>query len=249
MKKASLLLLTGLLCHTSPVLADTVLGVHAGFDYWAPQSKGGFANSSQLQDFRFNDRNQSGYYLALEHLIPVLPNVRVQYQSLENQGSNTLATDFTFANVNFAAGSELHSKLDLSHTDYVLYYELLDNALVQLDLGVAAKHLRGKIGIQSNQRNALQDVSQWLPLLYLDTQVALPATGLDIFASGQATRFQDSHYYDVQAGIGYQLIDNLLVDVRLKLGYRAIDMQLDDLDNLYAELKFNGVFAGIAVHF
>lgn len=40
MKKASLLLITGLLCHTSPVLADTVLGVHAGFDYWAPQSKG-----------------------------------------------------------------------------------------------------------------------------------------------------------------------------------------------------------------
>lgn len=249
MKKASFLVLAALLGQATPAAADTVLGIHAGVDYWATESEGGVANNSNLQSFRFDDRGAQSYFVALEHLVPVLPNVRLQYQNLKSRGDTTLATDFRFADVDFAVGSQLQTELDLSHTDYILYYELLDNALVELDLGVAAKHLQGEVGIQAQNRRALQDVSQWLPLLYLDAKVGLPGTGLDVFASGQATRFQDSHYYDVQAGIGYQLIDNLLVDVRLKLGYRAIDMQLDDLDNLYAELKFNGVFAGIAVHF
>lgn len=249
MKKVSFFVLAALLGQAAPAAADTVLGVHAGVDYWATDSEGGVANSNNLQAFRFDDRGAQSYFLAFEHLVPVLPNVRLQYQNLKNRGDTTLANDFRFAGVDFTTGSQLTTELDLSHTDYILYYELLDNALVELDLGVVAKHLQGEVGIQAQSRRALQDVSQWLPLLYLDTKVALPGTGLDVFASGQATRFQDSHYYDVQAGIGYQLVDNLLLDVRLKVGYRAMDLQLDDLDNLYAELKFNGVFAGVAVHF
>lgn len=249
MKKASFLVLALWLGQAAPVAADTVLGIYAGVDYWATGSEGGFANSSNLQSFRFDDHAAQSYFVALEHLVPVLPNVRLQYQNLNNRGDTTLASDFRFADVDFTVGSQLHTELDLSHTDYILYYELLDNALVELDLGVAAKHLQGEVRIQAQNRRALQDVSQWLPLLYLDAKVGFPGTGLDVFTSGQATRFRGSHYYDVQAGIGYQLIDNLLVDVRLKAGYRVIDLQLDDLDNLYTELEFHGVFAGVTIHF
>ena len=55
--------------------------------------------------------------------------------------------------------------------------------------------------------------------------------------------------YDLQAGIGYEVVDSLTVDIRLKVGYRAVNLRLDDLDNLYSNLDFKGVFAGVELHF
>lgn len=232
-----------------PAFADTVLGLHAGADYWAASTDGGFANSRNLPSFNFNEHPSQGYYVALEHLVPVLPNVRFNYQNVTANGFNTLMSDFVFSDVVYTAGSELTTSLDLRHTDYILYYELLDNALMELDLGVSVKQLKGEVMVESQTRRASQDISQWLPLLYLDTKIGLPATGFDVFVSGQATRLMGSHYFDIQTGLGYQLVDNMLVDVRVKVGYRTIDAKLDDLNSLYAELEFKGVFAGISIHF
>ena len=36
---------------------------------------------------------------------------------------------------------------------------------------------------------------------------------------------------------------------REKRGYRAVKLELNDIDDLYSDLTFNGVFAGAIVHF
>lgn len=233
----------------APVQADTFFGLHAGYDSWQTGTQGGFANSQQLQDFSFRDKNQQGYYLAFEHLVPVLPNLRVQWQNLQSQGHTELNNSFSFGGTTFVAGTALNAELDFRYTDYVLYYELLDNSLLQLDLGLVAKKLSGELGLMAANRQASQSVRQWLPLLYLDTRLGLPGSGLELFANGQASQFSGNHWYDLQAGVGYQLVDSLAMDVRLKLGYRWLDLQLDDIDDLYAGITFSGIFAGIAVHF
>jgi hypothetical protein len=45
------------------------------------------------------------------------------------------------------------------------------------------------------------------------------------------------------------LIDNLAIDVNLTAGYRAVKLQLEDIDDLYTDIEFKGVFAGVVVHF
>ena len=50
-------------------------------------------------------------------------------------------------------------------------------------------------------------------------------------------------------GIGYDLIDNIAVDVALTAGYREVAIELDDVDNISADLEFSGFFAGLEVHF
>jgi hypothetical protein len=60
----------------------------------------------------------------------------------------------------------------------------------------------------------------------------------------------DSHtLYDYQVGISYELIDNLAIDVNLTADYRAVKLQLEDIDDLYTDIEFKGVLAGVVVHF
>ena len=86
-------------------------------------------------------------------------------------------------------------------------------------------------------------------MLYLSAEVAIPATGLSVFAEGNMLSIDDHTLTDYQVGIAYALIDNMIIDVNLQAGYRAVDLELDDLDDIYADLQFDGAFAGVEVHF
>jgi hypothetical protein len=44
-------------------------------------------------------------------------------------------------------------------------------------------------------------------------------------------------------------MENLAVDVTFQVGYRAVELELDDLDDIYSNLEFKGVYAGLEVHF
>lgn len=246
MKKSMVLI--GLLLG-GPVQAATLFGVHLGADLWQTEATGGFGSSADFPDSAFDKQSLSGYFVAIEHGVPVLPNLRWQRQQLQSDGALTLNAPLSFAGATFVPAQPLQTTLALNHQSYTLYYELLDNALVQLDLGVTAKYLNGQLAVETASQRATQTLKQWLPLLYLDAKVVLPGTGFDVFGQIQGVNWQGSHVYDVEAGLGYTLVDTLLLDARLKLGYRLLDIKLDDVDNLYAGLRFSGIFAGFSLHF
>lgn len=232
--------------------ADTLLGVYIGADSWRSNVAGSFGNSEPAPEFNFGNKTQGAYFIALEHPIPVLPNVRLAHNQLEANGITVLDGQFSFAGQDYSVNTTLANQVDLTNTDIVLYYELLDNSVVSLDFGVNSKLINGSAAVQEQTENGLQaeeSVSQWLPMLYLSSKVGLPLTGLDVFAQGSYVGWSDSQMYDIQAGVGYELINSLTVDIRVKLGYRAVNLRLDDLDELYSNLDFKGVFAGVELHF
>lgn len=252
MKKTALMLSLSSMLICGSAAADTLLGLYVGADAWQTSASGSFANSNQLQDFNFKDKNQLSYYVALEHPIPLLPNLRLQHNPLESDGVTTLNADFNFAGETFSAQAELSNQVDLTSTDYVLYYEILDNDLVSLDLGLNGKHINGSVAVTEltdGNGFAVQDASQWIPMVYTSATVGLPLTGLALFAEGSFVSYDGSRLYDAQAGVSYAMLDNLAVDLRLKFGYRAVNLRLDDIDDLYTDLDFNGVFAGLELHF
>lgn len=237
---------------TTAAQADTLLGLYIGADGWRTSTDGSFANDEQLQSFNFNDKTQSSYYVALEHPVPLLPNIRLQHNQLESNGVTALNASFSFAGETFAVDTDIANQVDLTNTDYVLYYEILDNDLVSLDLGINAKHINGSVAVAdlgAGGAVAVQDTSTFIPMFYSSAIVGLPLTGLELFANGSFVSYDGSRVYDMQAGVAYALLDNLAVDLRLKLGYRAVNLRLDDIDNLYADLDFKGAFAGIELHF
>ena len=139
----------------------------------------------------------------------------------------------------------------MDSTDFILYYELFDNDLVSFDLGVNAKYIDGSLSVvdaASNTQGA-GEFSGVVPMAYSRLQLGLPFTGLAAYAEGSYLSFDDHELSDYQVAVAYSFIESLAVDMTLQVGYRKVTVDIEDLDDIYANMEFDGVFAGLEVHF
>lgn len=234
-----------------------VLGVYIGGQVWDSQASGIFGESGHQIDFNLKDEKQGSYFLAVEHPVPFIPNARIASTTLDTMGTTTLKQDIEFANQEFFTGSVVNSGFDVSYVDYTLYYELFDNGLLSFDVGITGRDFQGDISVSSTDSSGGStstvegklNTDEIIPMLYAYTNVGLPFTGFNLFAEGNFLSLKDHTLHDYQAGISYELVDNLAVDVNLTLGYRVVSLELEDIDNLYSDLEFKGVFAGAVIHF
>jgi outer membrane protein len=243
--------IASLLCTSAQ--ADTLLGLYIGGHMWANQAEGSFGQGNNNQAaFDFNDENQGSFFVALEHPIPLIPNIKIASTTLDTVGGTTISGSFTFDGETYNDGSTLDTTFDANYVDYTFYYELFDNDLLTFDFGITARDLDSQIkvvDVNDATSNSDISVSGIIPLLYVNTIIGLPFTGFNIFAEANFLSYGDSSVYDYQVGVSYALLDNLAVDVDLTVGYRAAKLELDDIDDLYSDLTFDGVFAGAIVHF
>lgn len=242
--------LATLLCTSAQ--ADTLLGLYIGGQVWANQAEGSFGEGETNQAaFDFEDETQGNFFIALEHPIPLIPNLKIASTTLDTIGGATIEGSFEFEGVTYNANSQLDTTFDASYVDYTLYYEVFDNDLLTFDIGFTARDLDSQIDVveQATSQSSALSVSGFVPLLYVNTIIGLPFTGFNVFAEANFLSYDDNSIYDYQIGISYALVDNLVVDLDLTLGYRSVKLELNDIDDLYSDLTFDGVFAGAIVHF
>ncbi|MCF7501492.1 MULTISPECIES: TIGR04219 family outer membrane beta-barrel protein [unclassified Pseudoalteromonas] len=255
MKKYCLAAALSMACLAPTAQADTLLGLYLGVDGWRSDNSGSFAQNDNLQNFNYDDETFISYYAALEHPVPLVPNFKFKYTELELNGSTTLDDTFSFGDADYVVGTQVGTVSDLSHIDYILYYEIFDNDLVSIDLGLNAKQFDGDIVVTGTSQNGgpasteRVDFSGFVPLVYGRAEVGLPLTGLSVFFEGSMLAIDDSKVQDYQVGIAYALLDNLAVDLDVKAGYRSMTLELDDVDDIYTDIDASGPFAGIQVHF
>ena len=253
MKKATIVTsLAAVLCATS-VQADTLLGLYIGGHVWANQADGSFSEGRTEQaTFDFKSQNQGSYFVALEHPIPLIPNIKLVSTTLDTVGTANIEGDnsFTFDGETYR-NSELATTFDASYVDYTLYYEVFDNDLLTFDFGVTVREIDSKISVveQTSLQSGALSASGMLPLLYVKGIVGLPFTGFNVFAEGNFSSYDSSSVHDYQVGVSYSILNNLAIDFDVTLGYRSVKLDLNDIDDLYSDLTFDGVFAGAIVHF
>lgn len=255
MKKYCIAAALSMACLAPVAQADTVLGLYVGVDGWKADNDGSFSdNNNALQNFNFEDETFVSYYAALEHPVPLVPNLKLKYTELELTGSTQLEDTFSFNGSDYIVGTDVNSVTDLSHIDYILYYEIFDNNLISIDLGINAKQFDGEITVSYDSDEVFTqtetvDFSGFVPLAYGRFEAGLPFSGLSVFAEGSFLAIDDSKVRDYQMGIAWELIDNLAVDVAVKAGYRSMVLELDDVDDINTDIDASGPFAGIQVHF
>lgn len=255
MKKILLAASVATLLSTS-AQADTLLGLYVGGQYWDAAATGSFGEKNDgqivLQDFDLSDEQQTSFYVALEHPIPLIPNMKLASTTLDTDGTTQLDGDFSFGGIDYPSGANVSTTLNLSYIDYTLYYEILDNDLVTLDIGVTARDFEGDITVTDDVgvlSVSEERVAVILPMAYASVIVGLPLTGFNFFAEANVTSYDGSGIYDYQAGVSYAVLDNLAVDLEVSLGYRSVSLDLEDVDDLYADMSFDGVYLGAMVHF
>ncbi|MBL4909859.1 MAG: TIGR04219 family outer membrane beta-barrel protein [Alteromonadaceae bacterium] len=234
--------------------ADAI-GLYLGGQVWDSNATGLFGERDQQIDFNLANKQQGSFFIALEHPLPFLPNLKISSTTLDTKGATTLSTDFNFAGTTFPPSSA-NTVFNTRYIDYTAYYEVFDNDLLTFDFGLTARKIDVKIAVDATtattppvSSNATLRASSYVPMFYAAFIFGIPTTDFNVFANGNFLSFKGQTLYDYQAGISYELVDNLAVDVNLTLGYRDVKLELDNIDNLYTNLEFSGAFAGAIVHF
>ena len=232
--------------------ADTLLGLYAGAQGWNMQTAGGFSSDGTNANFNFEDKANSNLYVAFEHPLPLIPNIKVQRSIMDTLGEAKLNSTFTFGDEIYASDIDVITDVGLTATDFILYYELFDNDLISFDVGINAKYLDGKLVVTEKEdpsSSSSEAFSGPVPMLYSRLAIGVPFSGFGAFVEGSFLSIDDHTLSDYQAALTYSLMENLAVDVTFQMGYRAVELELDDLDNIYSNLEFKGVYAGLEVHF
>jgi len=229
--------------------ADTIFGVYAGGGSWLADHNGDAQSGVNELDFDddlgLNTDSNFFAYVAVEHPVPFLPNIRVQHTDISQSASNDLTRSVEFNGENFSANTPISSRLDLAITDAVFYYEVLDN-VVSLDLGIAARYVDGLVDVTSLTDSANAQFEGVLPMLYANARFDLPFTGAWVGARAQGLTYQGESLVDAEAQIGWES----RLGLGFEVGYRVLRLDIDELDELDdAQINISGPFAALNYHF
>lgn len=252
MKKLPLVLAVAAVAMGTCAQADTVFGVYGSADVWSMDSSGGFGSSSTgMQDFNLDNENKVSFSIALEHPVPIIPNFLLRTTDLSTSGDTTLDVDFEFTGEIFDQHTTVATDFKLQSTDITLYYEVFDNDVVSFDLGLTGKYLDGEFEVESEDKtvSAKESFKGIVPMLYGAVQIGLPTTGFSFFGELSALSIDDHKVQDYQAGVAYSFLDNLAIDMSVRAGYREFSLELDNLDDVFADWSFDGPFLGVEAHF
>lgn len=225
-----------------------VFDISVGTQYWDYDLKGNVRTDIAAEgsvNINFKDNSNVDYFIIFEHAVPYWPNLKIKRNNIQSDGLMSVRLpDVLSGNI-----ARVNADINLSHTDVVLYYELMDS-WVNLDLGLSAKYFNG----HNRFKYVLLDYtlyrddtkfSDWLPMLYLQTQFELPLTGLSAKAAVESITFDRNRATNFELSLQYQNSFGLAADI----GYRKLDVNLKNYKNFKSDLKANGYYLGVNYSF
>ena len=298
------LVLAAALLSPSAALADFI-GVHAGISQWKSEFSGEIAGLKKynerseygwgvpsFEERGFKEEGQRFGYIAFEHPIPLLPNLRLDFTQIDDSGlteSPVLSRRFIqveYLTINgepnvrteipWDFGQHVATSISIDAYDATAYYEILDN-WVNLDLGITIRKMDGEftetalpvatpkvtIGGTCNYTNVIErpdglcavgSISETtpfsiiVPMLYTNVRFDIPMTGVFFEGRGKGIAASGSRVLDIEIEAGY-MFDLTVAELGIALGYRTSSLKADDLDDLYADAKLDGYYAGLKFHF
>lgn len=226
----------------APLVHADVFGVGASVNYWHSDFTGEFARNNSLVDvdeqLNLGNDSNANATVYLEHPVPLIPNVRLNYTLVQQSGRGNLDTGYD------GVTGKVNSELDLEQLDLTLYYELLDN-WINLDLGLTVRDFSAELLVQGEapQQTSETTVDAVLPLGYAAARFDLPFSGLSLGAEVNAIGYNGDSVYDVNAYGQYTV--SLL---QLRAGYRQMAIDYEDGDDRL-DVELSGPFASIGLAF
>ncbi|GLQ31874.1 TIGR04219 family outer membrane beta-barrel protein [Litoribrevibacter albus] len=246
------LLASSLVLSTAVAQAD-IIGVHGRVGAWLMDYSGEFTDTDNggtkidiEDDLGFDGETIGFAEIAFEHPIPVLPNIKLAYLSIDTHEENTLSKTIIFEDTTFTANTDIKTDFETDMYDFTMYYELLDN-WVQADVGLTVRYLDIDLAVEESTGTVSTDVSfsTPLPLLYANAQFDLPFTNVYANVNVNGLSVSDVTVYDAQAAIGWMPLEFIGGEV----GYRHFVIDADDLDDYEFDITLSGPYLAIKADF
>ena len=237
----------------SPVLqADTIFGLFAGAHMWQPSLEGTIGQSDNGFDvsgeFNGGDSDSLSLYLAVEHFVPLIPNVLVRTTPINWTGNSESASGTLGGTI--TVNGEVNAEFDVDLQDATLYYELLDN-WASIDLGLTVRRLDGfaQVTEVNTELTDSVDLTTTIPMLYGHVRFDLPFTGLAAGIRGNGISFQESNLVDLEAYVHLEVDLFPAVDFGIQGGFRSISLDIEDLEQWNSDATLEGAYIGLTAHF
>jgi outer membrane protein len=239
-----LIALTILAASASVATQADIVGATAGAYIWKQSwdgdVKAGSQSVSMSDDLNYDNETGKSFYVALEHPVPLLPNIRLQSTDLDISERGKSTQKYEFDGRTYNVNEDVESTTDLSHVDGTFYYEILDN-WVNLDVGLTVRMFDGEVSIRDDSGEGSIEIDAPVPMAYVNARFELPLTGFYASGLGNVIAFGDNKITDMTLAVGYEL--GIL---GLEIGYRNFDVQLED-DNEEANVTVDGYFIGLVL--
>lgn len=235
---------------SSTVSADTIFGLHGSAHIWQPELSGTIGQTGDAFDFssEFSDDkgDSTSVLVAVEHPIPLVPNVQLRATPLTWSGSSNSASGSLGGLI--TVSGQVDAEFDMTSLDGTLYYEVLDN-WVSLDLGITARHFDGFIEVQSSGVSDRIDIDQVLPMGYLHARFDMPFSGLAAGVRGNIIAYGDNNLTDIEAYLHLEVDLIPLLDIGIQGGIRRFGLEVDDIDDWQSDATLEGAYVALTGHF
>jgi outer membrane protein len=209
----------------------------------------GFLNLDGTYTSSENSVDEMYAWLLIKHPIPIIPNLRLEYVSVSDEGITT-------GKVNGIGVADGPTTIDTKQYDIIPYYNILDNTFwITLDLGLDIKVIESDTNVQAGVPLASASPTLYsstdttaIPLLYVRTRVEIPVTNIGLEADVKAISDGTNTFYDVRAKVDYTLGFIPVIQPALEVGYRVQQLTVDD-GSTQIDLTYSGVYAGLMLRF
>jgi outer membrane protein len=227
--------------------ADLLFTVKAGASSWNAEATGDVDGDTDVgkDGLNLNSEKNNVLFVAFEHPLPILPNIKIMKTDLDLTGEGTAKIDF----LNLTFEEDTSSQFDLSHTDLTLYWGIpLPIPYLDINFGLTARQFDGLVSVKGkdtgNEEKA--DLDFTLPMGYLNVDLETPF-GIYARADLNAIAYGGNGISDMALAVGYTL-PIPFVDINLEAGHRVISVKTDeDTTDVETDIEVAGMFFGLNV--
>lgn len=240
MKKAALAVI---ISGAGSVAHADIVGANVDAAYWQVGSSGGYDIAGQEVDFEdsLGIDGDSSYFVsaAVEHPVPLIPNVKLGYSSINQSGEGNIQGDFA----GLSAGESVTADWSMDFVDGTFYYEILDN-WVNIDAGLTIRAIESNLEVVSQYGSKDLVVDAVLPMIYGKAQLDLPFSGWSLGAEVNGVSFDGDSITDGQGYVQYEKFGV----AHARVGYRTIDVSVS-YSGQSIDGDISGAFVGVGVDF
>jgi len=230
-----------------------VLKIEGGAGVWQQKSSGdvSYTETGYNGEYKSDENtiNKGYVWFMIKHPVPILPNLRLEYVSVEDEG------DVSGRFKNYAVTGVANAKLTMDQYDIVPYYNILDNiGWTTVDLGLDLKVIESSYEahgtIDTLPNTTYSDSSSVVvPLLYVRARVEFPY-GMAVEGNAKYIGYGNTHVIDTIAKFDYTMEFVPVVHPAIEVGYRYQSYKYDeDGEDTTVDLKFSGFYAGIMLRY
>jgi outer membrane protein len=248
-----LLMIFGVLIITLPVYA-LPFKIEGAIGVWNHDPNGMINyNGDDVElntDLALSDRNDMNLWFRIEHPVPMLPDLKVQYTPIKVKDNNSTNRPFKFGGYSFDDAIRSEMEMDIIDVQFYNHLPFLQIAsLKSLDItyGLNFRFLNGNAFIQEIQTINARTRSFSTPMAMLCAGFRIaPVSRFSLIGDFLATSYSGNHWYDMTAEIQ---IAPFMEQIFLGIGYRYQDFKIDDVQDVTADQTMQGWFAELGFRF